>query len=295
MRYRYLRFPDGKIKAVTFSYDDGPIYDKRLAEIFDKYGVKGTFNLNTLHLKEETDANASRLGIKEVKECILDKGHEVAVHGEKHVAPASASPIDSIKEVLFGRMKLEDAFDRTIRGMAYPDTGILCEQNGNSAERVKNQLVDLGIVYSRTLAGDNDGFELPTDWYAWMPSAHHDNPHIFEYIDKFLAIDHTKAYCSSRRPKLFYIWGHSFEFERKNNWDRIEEICEKLSDKADTWYATNIEIYDYVRAYESLQISADGTRVYNPTQIKVWFDVDGVLFSVAPGEHIRVFSEEREK
>ncbi len=286
MRYRFLRYPQGKIKAVTFSYDDGSKFDKRLAEIFTRVGVKATFNLNSHGLSQEGDS--WKLGIKDIKEYIIDKGHEVAVHGECHIAPASARPIDSVKEVLFGRLGLEEAFDMTIRGMAYPDTGIRKPQNANSAENVKRQLSDLGIAYSRTLGGDNNDFSLPTDWYAWMPTAHHDKPELLDYIDKFLSTDYNSVYCSGRYPRLLYIWGHSFEFDRKNNWDRIEEICEKLSRKPDIWYATNIEIYDYVKAYESLIVSADGTMVYNPTLIKVWFDVDGALYSVEPGEHIRV-------
>ena len=286
MRYRFLRYPEGKVKAVTFSYDDGVFSDVRLAEIFTKYGMKGTFNINSSRLPEHS--TQGKIGVDDVRKYLLERGHEIAVHGEKHIAPALARPVDSIKEVLFGRLGLEEKFDMTVRGMAYPDAGIRLEHNGNTKERVKGQLRDLGIVYARSLGGDNDVFALPTDWLEWIPTAHHDNPKIFEYIDKFLAIDLTNGYCSSHWPRLFYIWGHSFEFDRKNNWERIEEICAKLSGKDDTWYATNIEIYDYVKAYESLEISADGTRIYNPTLIKVWFVVNGVLYSVAPGERIKI-------
>ena len=34
-------------KALTFSFDDGTIFDKRLIELFNKYGMKCTFNLNS--------------------------------------------------------------------------------------------------------------------------------------------------------------------------------------------------------------------------------------------------------
>lgn len=289
MRYRFLRYPEGKIKAVTFSYDDGPIFDIRLAEIFTKYGMKGTFNLNSSRIL--ATSTAVNIGADDVRKYMLDKGHEIAVHGAKHLAPAAVRPVDAVQDVLFGRLGLEDTFDMTIRGMAYPDSGVMFEHNGNTKERAKGILRDVGIVYARSVAGDNDSFRLPTDWYEWIPTAHHDNPDIFEYIDKFLAIDFKGAYCSSIWPKLFYIWGHSFEFDRKDNWERIEKICDLLSGKDDTWYATNIEIYDYVKAYEALEVSADGSRVYNPTLIKVWFVVDGVLYSVAPGERIRVGDE----
>ncbi len=36
----------GKMKAVTFSYDDAVTQDQRLIEMFDKYGLKCTFNVN---------------------------------------------------------------------------------------------------------------------------------------------------------------------------------------------------------------------------------------------------------
>lgn len=46
MRTVFMRYPDGKAKAVTFSYDDGVPQDKRLSEIFTKYSIKATFNFN---------------------------------------------------------------------------------------------------------------------------------------------------------------------------------------------------------------------------------------------------------
>ena len=40
-------FPGGKTKAVTFSYDDGIVSDKKLVKILNEYGMKGTFNVNS--------------------------------------------------------------------------------------------------------------------------------------------------------------------------------------------------------------------------------------------------------
>ena len=173
--------------------------------------------------------------------------------------------------------------------MAYPDSGITRFLNGVDYNTVKNYLTELDIAYSRTLAGDNDKFELPSDWHAWMPTAHHNNEKIDEYIDKFLALEFSeKTYSTARRPRLFYMWGHSYEFDRHDNWDRIEHICERLSGKDDIWYATNIEIYDYVMAYNSLRFSADGHIVYNPTLLKIWFDIDGKHYSIESGETLKV-------
>ena len=43
----YKAFPGGKHKVLTMSYDDGKIQDRRLVGIFNKYGIKGTFNVNS--------------------------------------------------------------------------------------------------------------------------------------------------------------------------------------------------------------------------------------------------------
>ena len=283
MRYRFIRFPEGRAKALTLSYDDGCPEDIRFADLLADYGIKCTFNFNT---------NASRgekaLATEVVNEHILGKGHEIAVHGAFHRALGMTRPIEGIRDVVDCRIELENRYGRIIRGMAYPDSGVTKFLNGASYDSVKNYLSELDIAYSRTLGGDNDKFEMPTDWHAWMPTAHHTNPDIFEYIDKFLEIDIDNAKSVGRRPRLFYLWGHSYEFERQNNWELIEAICQKLANREDIWYATNIEFYEYVTAYHSLIYSADGTLVYNPTLIKVWFDVDGVLYTIEPGETIKI-------
>lgn len=56
MNYRFLRFPDGKQKAVTFSYDDGCRDDIRLVEILNRYKIKCTFNINSACIPEKDGA-----------------------------------------------------------------------------------------------------------------------------------------------------------------------------------------------------------------------------------------------
>lgn len=285
MRYRFLRFPEGKLKAVTFSYDDGCRYDIRLAEIFNKYNLKGTFNLNSAWLgKSETDWHLMK---EEIQKHIIDAGHEIATHGAEHRANGNLRPIDGIQDVLNCRLGLEKDFNMIVRGLAYPDSGIVHLNNGTTMTMIENYLNELDIAYARTLGQINDSFNLPQNWYQWMPTAHHDSDETMELIDKFVSLN-EQSYAARREPKLFYLWGHAYEFHEKNNWERIEEICEKLSGKDDTWYATNIEIYDYVKAYNSLIYSADGSQIYNPTLKQIWLDIDGKGYTVKPGETIKI-------
>ena len=278
-----MRYPGGKAKAVTFSYDDGVPQDQRLAALFDKYGMKATFNFNS-------ECNRKFNFTKEqIKELFLSKGHEIAVHGAFHRANGNLSPIEGIRDVLDCRLELEAKCDQIIRGMAYPDTGITQMGNFGSYAQIKNYLTELDIAYARTLGGDNNSFLVPQDFHAWMPTAHHDNPNIMKYIDEFLNLDISPAaYHAKRIPRLFYIWGHSYEFDRNDNWAHMEAICQKFAGNEELWFATNIEIYDYVQAYKSLRYSADGHTVYNPTLLTIWLDADGKPYCIQSGETIRI-------
>ena len=282
MRYRFLRFPGGKPKAFTMSYDDGVRQDIRLAEICCKYGVKCTFNLNSGLIHHEPGHR--RLAACEIREHLQGKGHELAVHCFNHQAPGAARPIDTMQEVVKDRLGLEKEFGGIIRGMAYPDSGITKIHPGTSYETIRQILQNLGIAYARSLGGDNDRFLLPEDWYNLIPTAHHNNPQVLEFAEKFAGIEADKLYSAGRYPRLFYLWGHSYEFDNNDNWDRIEAILQILAGREDTWYPTNIQLRDYVAAYESLIYSADGKTVYNPSLQEVWFDVDGALYSIKPGE-----------
>ncbi len=283
MRYRFLRFPDGKERALTLSYDDANKTDIELLRICDQYGIKVTLNVNSGFIPMERDDG--HVSVETLKRITKNGGHEIAVHGRCHIAPGKASAISGIEDVLLCRKELERAFGGIIRGMAYPDSGIRVITGETSLEQIKQYLKMLGIVYARTLGKDNDDFKIPNDFYEWMPSAHHNNPKLFEYLDKFLN-EPLPEYCASREPKLFYLWGHSFEFANANNWEVLEAFCQKAGGREDVWYATNIEICNYVNAYYSLVFNVDNTLVYNPTTTKVWFEADGKMVCVASGETV---------
>ena len=277
-----MRFPEGKPKAVTFSYDDGNKADLRLADIFDKYGMKATFNINTNTLKAVSERNTT---VDEIKG-LMARGHEIANHGAQHKAIGIIDRIVGIKDVLDCRLGLEETLGTIIRGYAYPDT--MRNIKGENYPRIRAILEDLGLTYARLCGKDGDVFDLPEDFYSWYPNAHHDNPEVFAYIEKFLDLDVKKLYIASRHPRLFFVWGHSSEFESKGNWDRIESICEKLSGKSEIWYATCEMICEYTKAYNSLVFSADELTVYNPTLIEIWFSDGNRDFKVSPGETLRI-------
>lgn len=260
----YTCFPSGKAKALTMSYDDGKIQDERLIEIFNKYGIKGTFNLNYGLMEKEQDP--PRIARDRVKE--LYRGHEVATHTMTHPTIERCPLVEVAREILEDRAGLESLTGGLVRGHAYP--------NGSYSEEIKTLFRQLGIAYARVVPSVAD-YALPADPMEWHPTCHHNDPELMKKAE-FFANFAKKQYL-----KLMYVWGHSYEFDNQNNWNVIEEFCAYMGGREDIWYATNIEIIDYMEAAGNLRFSADNERVYNPGACSVWLQVDDSAYVEVPG------------
>ena len=63
-REKFLRFPGGKAKALTLSYDDGMRQDMRMVEILRPAGIKCTFNINSgCFFDEEKDYPENKIHV----------------------------------------------------------------------------------------------------------------------------------------------------------------------------------------------------------------------------------------
>lgn len=250
----------GKRKALTLSYDDGQIFDRRLVGILNRYNMKGTFHLNSGTLGKDGFITG-----QEIKE--LYKGHEVSCHSVTHPWFTQLSQLQLTQEIWEDRRNLERLTGYAMRGMSYPF--------GVYDERTLKTLELTGIEYSRTV-NSTSNFNVPADFLQWHPTCHH-NDNLLQRLQNF------KSQGAGTNMPLFYIWGHSYEFDRQNNWDVIESFCSEASGDEDVWYATNIEIKDYITALKSLVINVDQTQVYNPTAVTVWLGGNNEIFEVRPG------------
>lgn len=61
--------------------------------------------------------------------------------------------------------------------------------------------------------------------------------------------------------------------EFKDKWEQLENICKTVGRKENVWYATNMEVIDYISAFKELRRSVKGDIVYNPTNIDVYVSV----------------------
>lgn len=275
----FLRYPGGFDKAVTFSYDDGRTSDIKLIEIFDKYKIKGTFNLITGFFAEEEADDNDYLKKSDVIRLFKNSVHEAALHGHTHpffdLLPNGVAAYELIKN----REMLEELLQKPIRGMAYPNGAVAGE--GTYSDAFVRLLKDCGICYARTTRSV-EHFRMCKDWLRMGTTCHHNSPELMSLAKRFAEsrVD--------RIPRLFSVWGHSIEFEKDNNWNVIEELCSYLSSRNDIWFATCIELYDYVEAFNNLKFSINGSFVYNPSHISVYIMKNFKVTEIKPGETVKI-------
>jgi len=260
-------FPGGRRKALTMSYDDGQIHDRRLIDIFNRHGIRGTFHLNSGHFSAPHIVT-----VEEVP--ALYAGHEVAGHTVSHPALTQISRERVLQEIVEDRRVLEQIVGYPVRGFAYP--------GGDFSDSVVDLLPALGIDYART-THTNPRFNITEDFLRWPFSCHHG--HCLESAQKFLAVPPLFGL------QLFQVMGHSYEFDRADNWQMIEEFSALMGGRDEIWYATNIEVVDYVKAARSVRQSVDGKMLYNPSGIEVWYSDwsrDCAISSVEAGATVRV-------
>ncbi len=281
-RFGRLRFPGGKLKAFTLSYDDGVVQDRRLAELFRSYGAKATFNLNSGLLgrqepggfPDKPDLDISKLSADELD--TVYRGHEIGGHGLYHVDLAAVGGAMAGWEILEDRRRLEALTGQPLRMFAYPF--------GTFTQDVKEALRLAGYQGARTVRSTH-AFDLPEDPLAWDPTCHHNDPRLMELADEFI-----RSAPRFPRPMLFYVWGHGYEFDDLGNWDRMEKLLETLSAHADSiWFATNGEILSCLQAWRRLEYSADGSLIRNPsaTDVRISLTLERDLILPA-GEVTRV-------
>lgn len=228
---------NGKLKAVTLSYDDGVTQDIRLINLLNKYGLKSTFNLNSelLGKKGMLIRNNERVAhFKVYPEDVksIYEGHEVAVHTLTHPNLTQLEESDIIRQVELDRLNLSELCGYEVVGMAYPCGGV--NNDDRVAEIIKN---NTGVKYSRTITSNNS-FDLQDNLYRFNPTAHHimDFDELYALAEKFVELETDK-------PQIFYLWGHSYEMDfSSDNWVKLEKLFKLLGNKDDIFYGTNKEV-----------------------------------------------------
>ncbi len=261
MKTIYTCFPGGKNKALSLSYDDGKTADRKLIELLNRHGIKGTFHLNSGLMGKDDNVSAEEAGK-------LYKGHEISAHSFSHPTIARCPGEQILQQIMEDRKRLEEIAGYTVRGFSYP--------NGSWSSEMVSMLPHLGIKYARLV--DTTGHFYISDDYLTLKTTCHHNDNLLE---------RTKEFCALSRKQYLYwftVWGHSWEFEVNKNWALAEEFCGTIGGRDDIWYMTVIGMVDYMEAAKRLNVSISGAFAENPSAISVWISVDGKIHEIPAGE-----------
>lgn len=218
-----------KLKAVTFSYDDGVEQDIRFIELLDRYGLRGTFNLNLGLQDPKNTFHKTNLIVRHLSRSDIPKvyaNHEIAGHSMTHAHLEALDETAIREEIHACQDGLQQLAGRPVVGMAYP--------YGTYDDRVVKVAEELGVRYARTTI-QSESFEVPCDLLRLTTTCRHANPRLLELAREFVE-------STPEGPQLFYLWGHTYEFDEFNAWELIEEFCRLVSGRDDVFYGTNSEV-----------------------------------------------------
>ena len=228
---------NGKMKALTFSYDDGVAQDERLVGIFNKYGLKATFNINSgffgkqwTLVRDGVTVDHFKIPAERVPEVYA--GHEVAAHTLTHpFLPGITEEAEIIRQVEEDRLALSRLMGYEVVGFAYPGGGV--NHDARVAEILRRHT---GVKYCRT-TDSSHSFEPQTNLWQFNPTVYHHTE-----MDEMFRLGKQFLEMKADTPRIFYIWGHSYEFDIRNEWDRFEEFCAMMAGADDIFYGTNKEV-----------------------------------------------------
>ena len=227
-------YPGGKKKAFNITYDDGVLQDVRFVAMLNKYGIKGTFNLNSELMENEfswihpNGMQVKRLSVENVKH--LYDGHEVASHTLTHPYMYNLSNEELYHQMKKDKDNLEKLFEREVQGFAVPFDYY--------DDRIAECAKACGFAYARKSEFTNT-FKPCTDFYHWKTGIYHIDEHLIDYVADFLNTEEELAVCQ--------IVGHSYDLDAENLWGTMELICAAVSKCDDIWFCTNAELVEFLK------------------------------------------------
>lgn len=262
-------YPNGKRKAFNATYDDGVLQDVRLVQLMNRWGIRGTFNLNSQLMESEFAwTHENGMTVRRLPASLvvsLYEGHEIASHTLTHPYLTELPEQEILRQMGEDKKKLEKLFGREVKGFAVPFDGY--------NETVARCARKSGFTYARM-----SEFSLSLcpwqDRYYWKCGVFHLQPELKEFVDRFLRSDEELALCQ--------IVGHSYDLDAASLWDTTEDIFRSVSSRDDIWLATNLEIVDYLMQMNRLEL--DRFWAVNHSDGELWIEDHGRRIRLVPGE-----------
>ena len=166
------------------------------------------------------------------------------------------------------KKNLEKLFGRQIKGFAVPFDYY--------SELIESCVKKCGFEYAR-ISEESLSFAPQPNYHRWKATVFHLDAALEKLTEDFIKTNEELA--------LFQIAGHSYDLDTENMWDKIKTILKKISSQKDILPMTTIEIIDYLKAMEQVEITE--RHIINNSEQTLWFLVEDVVHEVeAKGKFI---------
>lgn len=229
--------------TVTTSWDDGHILDLKLATLLHKYGIRATFYISP---KDREFQKNELLAAEHIK--TLSQWFEIGAHTMTHPRLPQVSPEVARTEIVESKRYLEEVTGKSVRSFCYP--------RGEYTLQHKEQVRQAGYTLARTV--QRFAYERPKDPYE-MPTTIHTYDHWLDILPlaRFVRFNPVAFWWyyrrwdrqalalferARRRGGVFHLWGHSWEIEKRRDWERLERVLRYIGGRREVHYATNAEL-----------------------------------------------------
>ncbi len=309
-------FPGFVRKTVSFSLDDGLVYDENVISILKPAGIRGTFNL----------CGTSRLSAEEYRS--LYEGYEVANHHILHTTawrddfdyskinfadgylPSAESDrdpsliykngmtvdgrhIDGFYYIHYSMYGSTAGWHPLATNETYMEYLRLTEEkiekvfgegsvvgfifpHGSLTDSIKELIKESGYLYARKTGNLRDSTGFALPKDRFAWTYNADHNCLLEVMAKF------DSYADDGELKMFSFGVHAKDFETYGKWEDLRRFAELYGNRPeDFWYATNREIFEYEDAVNALVITSES--IFNPSDIDVFITVDGIKTLIPRG------------
>lgn len=232
---------------VTTSWDDGHTLDHKLAGLLEDYGLRGTFYVAPRNIELRRQ---ERLRNRDLQALAHD--FEIGGHTLTHLRLTSLPDAVAVREIVEGKDELEQVIGEPLRCFCYPGG----EYGYQHPAMVRDAGFDLARTVRRGVTDLSRRYEIHTTVHAYRHLV--DGPAALRLAGgklerarqiywKWDVLATTIFDQVLTTGGVFHLWGHSWEIEQNNDWDRLERVLSYIGNRSDVKYIDNGGLTAYAR------------------------------------------------
>jgi peptidoglycan/xylan/chitin deacetylase (PgdA/CDA1 family) len=227
---------------VTTSWDDGHRLDGRLSALLKNYGIKATFYISP---RDHEFSAAERLTDAEIQK--LSESFEIGAHTMTHPRLDKISDSVAREEIVASKRYLEKLLNKTIVSFCYP--------GGRYTKSHPPMVREAGFSYARSVRRFDHGFTgTPYEANTTVNTYNHYqdlwkiaklarfNPWKIRYYFQWDNLAKAMFDRVSELRGVFHLWGHSWEIDQHDDWQKLENVLSYIAGKKQVRYITNGEL-----------------------------------------------------